>query len=299
MSGRAVPELSVVIVNRNGGERLAECLASVEREAAGKEWEVLVVDNASDDGSPDLAAGRFPGAKLVRNPENIGFARANNQGWRLSSGRFVLFLNPDTVVFPGALGLLLDEIGGAVGIGAVGPALLGGQNVFQVSFGGKVSFFRELIQKSVLNAWWRRRLPGYKSKRSAAWVSGACLMTSREVLEKTGGFDEKFFIYFEDIDFCYRIREQGFQVVFLPEARVFHAGGASASSVPFFSRLEYRKSQFYFYEKHNTRLSRGMLRSYLRLSARLGGVFGSKEGKARAFRRDLLGLLRGKREGRQ
>jgi hypothetical protein len=156
-----------------------------------------------------------------------------------------------------------------------------------------------LIQKSVLNAWWRRRLPGYKSKRSAAWVSGACLMTSREVLEKTGGFDEKFFLYFEDIDLCYRIREQGFRVVFLPEARVFHAGGVSASGVPFFSRLEYRKSQLYFYEKHNSRLSQGLLKIYLRLSARLGGVFGSKGEEARAFRRDLLGLLRVKRAARQ
>ncbi len=293
-----MPELSVVIVNRNGGERLAECLASVEKERAGGDWEVLVVDNASDDGSPDLAAKRFPAVKLVRNRENLGFAKANNRGLGLSRGEFVLFLNPDTVIFPGALDRLSDALCQDIGLGAVGPALLGGQNAFQVSFGGKVNFFRELIQKSVLNAWWRRRLPGYKSKRSAAWVSGACLMTSREVLEKTGGFDEKFFLYFEDIDLCYRIREQGFQVVFLPEARVFHAGGVSTSEAPYFSRLEYRKSQLYFYEKHNSRLSQGLLRIYLRLSARLGNIFDSGELSDKVYRQGLLGLLKAMRPGK-
>jgi GT2 family glycosyltransferase len=292
-----VPELSVVIVNRNGGERLEECLASLEKARAGKEWEILVVDNDSEDGSPEEAAGRFPQAMLVRNRENTGFARANNQGWRLSSGRFVLFLNPDTVVLPGALDLLLDELGRDAGIGAIGPGLICGRNAYQVSFGGEVNFWRELIQKSMLNAWWRRRLHGYKSKRSAAWVSGACLMTSREALDKTGGFDEKFFLYFEDIDLCYRIREQGLRVVFLPQARVFHAGGGATATAPYFCRLEYRKSQLYFYKKHNSRLSQGLLRIYLQLSAWLEGVFGSKGEEARAFRRDLLGLLRAKRAG--
>ncbi|MGB9006901.1 MAG: glycosyltransferase family 2 protein [Candidatus Aminicenantales bacterium] len=294
-----MPELSVVIVNRNGGERLAECLASVEKERAGGDWEVLVVDNASDDGSPDLAAKRFPAVKLVRNRENLGFAKANNRGLGLSRGEFVLFLNPDTALFPGALDRLRDALRQDIDLGAVGPALLGGQNAFQVSFGGKVSFFRELIQKSVLNAWWRRRLPRLRRKRPAAWVSAACLMARRRALEKVGGFDEKFFLYFEDIDLCYRIREQGFRVVFLPEARVFHASGASTVEAPYFSRLEYRKSQLYFYEKHNSRLSQGLLRIYLRLSARLGGVFGSKGEEARAFRRDLLGLLRAMRPGKR
>ncbi len=293
-----MPELSVVIVNRNGGERLAECLASVEREAAGKEWEVLIVDNASGDGSPDLAAKRFPAVKLVRNRKNLGFAKANNRGFGLSRGEFVLFLNPDTVIFPGALGLLLEELRRDPGTGAVGPALFFDENAFQVSFGGKVTFFRELARKSVLNAWRKRRLRRLRRRRPAAWVSGACLMTSREVLEKTGGFDEKFFLYFEDIDLCYRIREQGFRVVFLPEARVFHAGGVSASEAPYFSRLEYRRSQLYFYEKHNSRLSQGLLRIYLRLSARLGNIFGSGELRDKVYRQGLLGLLKAMRPGK-
>ena len=290
-------ELSVIIVNRNGGAGLAQCLASVEKERAGKDWEVLVVDNASTDGSPDMVARRFPDVKLVRNGENLGFAKANNQGLGLSRGEFVLFLNPDTTAFPGSLSLLLEELSRDPGIGAVGPVLVFDENAFQVSFGGKVTFLRELARKSVLNAWRKRRLSRLRHKRPVAWVSGACLMTSREVLEKVGEFDEKIFLYFEDIDLCYRIREQGLRVVFLPQARIFHAGGASTVGVPYFSRLEYRKSQLYFYKKHNAASAQRLLKSYLRLSARLGGLFGSKKEEARTFRRDLLGQLKARKTG--
>ncbi len=288
-------ELSIIIVNRNAGGRLAECLASLEREAVGKDWEVLVLDNASSDGSLDAASKRFPAVELIRNSENVGFARANNQGFRTSRGRFVLFLNPDTVVFPGALGRLVEELRPEPGTGAVGPALVCGQKTFQVSFGEKITFFRELARKSILNAWRRRRLPGLKRKRRTAWVSGACLMTRREVLETVGGFDEKFFLYFEDIDLCYRIRAHGFGIFFVPEARVFHVGGVSASGAPYPSRLEYRKSQVYFYEKHNRASSQRLLKFYLRLSTRLAGMFGSQREEAEVFRRELLKVLKGKR----
>lgn len=289
-------ELSVVIVNYNGGRRLADCLASVEREAAGKDWEILVVDNASRDGSPEAAAERFPAARLIRNSENVGFAKANNQAFRACRGEFVLFLNPDTVAFPGSLALLLKELRRDEGAGAVGPALMLGENVFQVSFGGKVTFFRELVRKSVLNAWRQHRFRGLKRRRPAAWVSGACLLTSHEILDHAGGFDEKFFLYFEDIDLCYRIRALGLSVLFVPQARVFHAGGTSASAAPFPSRLEYRQSQVYFYKKHNPASSLRLLKSYLRLSARMGGLFGPRDAKAKAFRRHLLALL-GEKEG--
>jgi len=294
-----VAELSIIIVNHNAGKRLADCLASVEREAEGKDWEVLVVDNASSDGSHDAAAQRAQAVKLIRNSENVGFAKANNQGLRMSSGRFVLFLNPDTVVFPGALGRLLEELRREPGTGAVAPALLCGKDNFQVSFGEEVTFFRELARKSILNAWRRRRLRRLKGKRRTAWVSGACLMTSREVLENVGGFDEKFFLYFEDIDLCYRIRRRGFSVVFLPEAVVFHAGGVSASGAAYPSRLEYRKSQVYFYKKHNPASSQKLLKVYLRLSARLAGLFGSQSDEAKAFRRELLEVLKEKEAGRR
>lgn len=290
-------ELSVIIVNRNGGDRLEECLASVEKDGAGKDWEVLVVDNASTDGSPNIVARRFPSVKFVRNSENLGFAKANNQGLGLSRGEFVLFLNPDAVANPGSLSLLLEELRRDPGLGAVGPALFFDENAYQVSFGGKVTFFREMARKSVLNAWRKGRLRRLRRRRPVAWVSGACLMAGRRILQSIGGFDEKFFLYFEDIDLCYRIRTQGLRVIFLPEAQVFHAGGASTAGVPYFSRLEYRKSQLYFYEKHNSASSQRLLKSYLRLSARLGGLFGSKKEEAKAFRRDLLGLLKARRTG--
>jgi GT2 family glycosyltransferase len=124
-------------------------------------------------------------------------------------------------------------------------------------------------------------------------------MAGRQILEKAAGFDEKFFLYFEDIDLCYRIREQGLRVIYVPEARVFHAGGVSTSGAPYFSRLEYRKSQLYFYKKHNSASSLKLLRFYLRLSARLGGLFGSKKEEARTFRREVLALGGSKRTPRR
>jgi len=293
-------ELSVIIVSHNARACLSDCLSSLERERAGRGWEILVVDNASDDGSADMVAGRFPSVRLVRNRENTGFAAANNLGIKKSRGRYFLFLNPDTRVLPGALDFLVRAMEARSEIGAAGPALLTGPRSFQVSFGGRVHFFKELVQKTVLNAVWRVRLRSARRQRSVAWVSGACLMVRRGALEKSGGFDDGFFLYFEDIDLCTRIRQAGFEVVFFPQSRVFHSGGASTSTVPLRSRLEYRRSQLRFYGKHNSGLSRRMLRIYLMLEARSSASFRRRESPARAYGRALRRLLRtGEPEGRR
>jgi GT2 family glycosyltransferase len=255
-------ELSVIIVNHNGRGCLPACLSSLERERAGGHWEILVVDNASRDGSADIVEKRFPRVRLVRSAKNVGFAAANNLGLKKTRGEYVLFLNPDTRVFPGAPDFLLRAMKADPGIGAAGPALLAAEGAYQVSFGGRVGFFRELARKCFLNGLRRRRLRSARKPREVVWASGACLLARREVLENIGGFDEGFFLYFEDIDLCYRLREAGYKIVFLPEARVFHAGGISASAASRRSRLEYRRSQVRFYEKHNSRLSLLMLKAY-------------------------------------
>jgi len=266
-----MPELAVVIVNRNGKDALARCLESLRESAQGKDWEVIIADNASDDGSPEAVSRNFPKFRLLRTGGNLGFAKANNMAWKQTRSPFVLFLNPDTVVHPGSLELLVEGMKRDPQAGACGPLLLREGDKPQVSFGGRVSFFRELLQKSLLNPYYKRRLRSKCRPREVTWVSGACLLARREAVEQAAGFDENFFLYFEDIDLCVRMAARGWKVLFLPQVRVFHEGGAATRQfAP--SRLEYRKSQLRFYKRHNSRASLRLLRSYLRLNFFLLGL---------------------------
>lgn len=270
------PLLSVVLVNFNDGAHIEKCLSSVIRNAAGIESEILVVDNRSDDGSPELVERRFPRVRLIRNRENAGFSKANNRAIRESRGEFVLILNTDTELFPGTLGPLIDEMTGHPSTGIAGPALLNARNGVQVSFGGKVDFFREFFRKSFLNAVRSRALAGDSRRRETSWVSGAFMLARRSALVDAGLFDEGFFLYFEDIDLCLRAGEKGWNVVYLPMARAFHEGGATTLPRGLRSRWEYRRSQLRFYGRHCGPVSRRLLRSYIRLSAwslRVRGLF--------------------------
>jgi len=260
------PEVSIILVNYNAKLHLQECLLSLEKNAQDTDYEVIVVDNNSSDGSQELIEKSYPQAKLIRNRENIGFARANNQGLRESKGEFVLFLNPDTVIHPKALERLLEEMKGDRLVGAVGPALLSDRNVYQISFGGRVNFLQELLRKYLLNSYLKFKLKIRQPKQEVRWLSGACLLIRKDILEDSGLFDESYFLYFEDIDLCFRIKEKGFKLIYLPQARVFHRGGASTLPKKLFSRYEYRRSQLYFYRKHNSFLSYCFLRLYLWLN---------------------------------
>jgi len=291
------PEVSIILVNYNDKPHLQECLLSLEENAQGISFEVIVVDNNSSDGSQEFIEKNYSQAKLIRNLKNIGFARANNQGIKESKGEFILFLNTDTLVYPKALEYLLGEMKNDRQVGAAGPTLLRGDNAYQVSFGGRVNFFQELVQKCFLNSYYKLRLKIGQKKRWVRWLSGACLLTRKEILEDVGFFDENFFIYFEDIDLCFRIRKKGLKLLFLPQARVFHRGGATTLRKKTFSRYEYRKSQLYFYRKHNSSLSLFFLWVYLWLNFSFLFLFGYlREHKSSDLRRQFFKLLKDHRE---
>ncbi len=260
------PALSIVLVNFNDASHLPECLSSIETNAAGIDLEVIVVDNASADGSPALVAERFPRVKLIRNEKNEGFGRANNMGVRESRGEFVLFLNTDVVLHPGALELLMGEMRSCPDTGAAGPALLTPPGPFQASFGGRTNFFAELAKKGLLNRLRTRALRRDRRRREVRWVSGAFLLVRRAAFLAAGGFDEGFFLYFEDIDLCERILGKGWKVIFQPAAVSTHHGGATTSARPLLSRVEYRKSQLRLYRKQGSAISLFLLKAYLRFS---------------------------------
>lgn len=258
------PGLSIVLVNYNGGLFLQVCLDSIRERTRDMEVEVVVVDNGSTDGSLDAAAAAFPRVRIIRNERNLGFGAANNRGWRSCRGKLVLFMNTDVVLGSGTLERLRDVLAEAPSVGAAGPALLQAPGIYQVSCGKKSTFWRELFRKSLLNRRLRRTAGRGRTVRSVDWVSGAFLLARREALEAVGGFDEKFFLYFEDIDLCLRIKTAGWKVVYAPGAPSFHEGGASAAAAPLRNRYEYRKSQILFYRKHNSALSLALLKNYLR-----------------------------------
>jgi len=255
--------LSILLVNYNDKENLSRCLASLKGPINGVSREIIVVDNDSNDGSQEFIQVNHPDVKLIQSSENVGFARANNRGLRKCTGEFILLLNTDTVVMPDAIDILMKTIQSDTSLGAVGPALLLKDNTYQVSFGRKVSFFPELLQKIILNPFYKAWLKISRKARLVGWLSAACLLLRTHVLREAGFFDDNFFLYFEDIDLCYSIRKSGYRLLFLPRARVFHVGGATTAGEKGLSRFHYRKSQLYFYRKHNSKVACFMLRSYL------------------------------------
>lgn len=234
-------DCSVVIVNYLTDEVLAECLASLTKTAAPLEFEVIVVDNGGT-----LAGGgfreRFPQVRLVENRENVGFARAANQGLRLARGRHVLCLNPDTVVHQGALAAMVAHLDAHPAVGAVGARLLESDGTLQYScrrfpgyltiFFGRYAVLTRLLPKNTASRDYLYLDWDHRTVREVDWVSGACLMVRREVADRLGAFDEGYFLFVEDMDWCRRIRDAGWRVVYLPDAVVTHHVGASRGPAP-------------------------------------------------------------------
>jgi hypothetical protein len=252
------PDLSVIIVSFNCRGELAACLDSLPAGAGGLALETIVVDNASRDGAARMVAERFPQVRLVANERNRGFAAANNQGLALASGRCVLFLNPDTVVRPGALETLVRTLDGDPGIGICAPQLLDADGTIQPSLRREPTFAALLHQYTPLRvlrvfkgAYRRYKMEDFDfgSAADVEVVMGAAFCVPQGVLEQVGRLDERFFVYFEEMDFCRRVREAGCRVRFQPAAQITHIGGVSAASAT--SNLFFCRSLFRYLRKHN------------------------------------------------
>jgi GT2 family glycosyltransferase len=278
------PKVSVVIVSFNTREDLLGCLASLEHAPKERIEEVVVVDNASGDGSVEAVGRLYPQVRVLANPENVGFARANNQGLRASCGRYVLFLNSDAELRPGALEALSATLERCPEVGIAGPRTLNTDGTVQVSYGPPLSPLAEWKQRRKVRAVTRRE-PGTmrrlevesRSDGSPGWVSGSCLLARRETLEAISGFDERFFLYEEDVDLCLRARRAGWEIAYVAGASVVHHLGRSAKTRPSATRLEYQKSHLLYYHEHNGRLWTGLLRAYLGARA-VVGLLGSLRG---------------------
>lgn len=267
------PRLSIVIVNFNGRGHLEPCLRSLVDHPSSTPAEIVVVDNASTDGSASAVAG-FPGIRLIRLAANVGFSAGNNAGIRATAGELILLLNNDTVVPAGALDRLVARLDADRAAAIAGPRLVDGRGEPELSFGPMISPLGELRQKLVTGLYARRVWPATAWVRRATarerhvdWVSGACLLVRRRVAEQVGLLDERFFLYTEDVDFCASVRAAGWKVLFTPAAEIVHLRGRSRATAPRQMHAAYRRSHVAFYEKHHPRMV-PLLRWYLRIRGR-------------------------------
>ena len=250
-----MPRLSIIIVTFNSRGEIDACLRSLT-DGIHVDREVIVVDNASTDGTAAHIRERWPGIRLVQLGANLGFARATNIGIQQTFGDLVLLLNPDTEVPAGAIDRLVSALERDGEIAVVGPRIVDPEGAAELSFGQMVSPLAELRQK-LLMVGNKRKTPIIRSvvermtrrTKDVDWVTGACLLTRRADLEAVGLLDERFFLYMEDVDLCASIRARGRRVQFVADAEVRHQRGASAT--PAAREAAYRRSYLAFYEKHH------------------------------------------------
>jgi GT2 family glycosyltransferase len=229
--------LSIIIVNWNTRDITRNCLRSVREHVSGIAYEVIVVDNASSDGSVEMIRAEFPDVRLIANDANLGFGRANNQAMRVARGEFFFLLNSDTVIFDEAIQRLVKFIMDDPAIGIAGCKLLFEDRTLQASCSRFPSIRCALLEDLMLYKFLPRRLQGelllggywpHDRARDVDAVWGAAMLVRREVFEQTGGFDERIFMYGEDLEWSMRVRDCGWRIAFTPAAAIIHLNHKSS-----------------------------------------------------------------------
>ena len=265
------PDVSVVIVSFNTCDLLRECLQTLKRQAGGVSYETFVVDNTSRDGSADMVAQEFPEVRLIRSEVNLGFAAANNQAFPLAHGRYVVLLNSDAFLQPDALARSVGCMDADPKIGLGGARLIGRGSSWQPSARMFPSLSNNFMTISGLSAkyphsqFFGRVDRTWADPNQAAqvdWVPGAFSIIRRAVLEEVGYFDENFFLYYEEVDLCRRVKAAGYTIWYWPDVTVVHLGGESSKTLKRLSMSSagsqltlwrMRSALLYYYKHHGAR----------------------------------------------
>lgn len=256
--GYYLVELSVVIVSYNVRGELRQCLSGLLN--LPRQWEVIIVDNRSGDGTPAMLRKKLPFIKCIENQTNLGFARAANQGIRESQGEYVLLLNPDTQVDPESLREMVDFMERNPRVGILGCQIVNQDGIRQYSGRSFPDFTAAFFNsQSLLNRIWPSNSwsSRYMLKKldldkpgQVDWVSGSCMLVRRAVFNVIGYLDHKFFMFVEDVDFCRRAKSAGWKVFYLPYVKIVHANGRSVRQKKIKMLAEHHKSMYYYYLKH-------------------------------------------------
>ncbi len=279
-------KLSIVVVNYNVKNLLKKCLESIFKYEKDIELEVIVVDNNSKDHSQEMLKRDFPRIKLIENKRNVGFSRACNQGIKQSQGRYILLLNPDTEFTSGGFKKMIDFMASKPEVGICGPKMMDQEGNIQFScrsfpsyltaISSSQSILNRIFPENFLSQKYLLREKDHSQISEVDWVSGSCLLTKREMFEKIGLLDERFYMYVEDVDLCYRAKKSGFSVFYFPEVMVIHHIGKSTQKEEFIMQVEHHRSMYYFYKKHHNPnvFLKGIV--FLSIWMRLFFVLGSK-----------------------
>ena len=248
-------KLAIIIVNYNIKNELEKCIESIYQNPPSCDYSINVVDNASKDNSVQMVREKFPNVNLYANKENLGFAKANNIVLRKVKSEFVLILNPDTIVLPRSLDVMLNFIEKDAETAIVGPKLIDyrknvlnscemypslNSELIQSFYLDKLGIFTKWISKFTLSRW------DHNSVREVDWITGACLMVRMKAMNDIGLMDENYFLYYEDVDLCYRIKKKGWKVYFLPDVQIIHHQGRSTKTILDKTILISHKSKYHF-----------------------------------------------------
>ncbi len=265
------PDLSIVIVSWNVAQLLRDCLRSIEDGRGSLAIEVIVVDSSSTDGSPDMVAAEFPEVDLIRCQENIGFPRGNNVGIAKAHGRYILLLNPDTVIQADALSQMVSYLEKHHDVGVVGPQLHNTDGSVQSSRRRFPNLTIGFFESTWLQPFAPQRLLNWYYMFDSAddmlldvdWVMGAALMTRQDVVAQVGGMDEAYFMYSEELDWCRRIKDAGWRIVYLPQAKITHHQGKSSDQVIVQRHIYFNQAKLRYYRKYHGRAAAAVLRLFL------------------------------------
>lgn len=282
-------DVTIIIVSYNTMRLLEACLHSIYKNISGLNFEVIVVDNNSRDGSQEMVKKNFSNVKLIQNKENIGFSKANNQAIRIAKGDYILLLNSDTVLMPGSLDSMVEFMKKDQKVGAIGPKLIDINGAVQPSSGREDRIYTILLRfciprtlsgniKKILAKNHFRKFRKLLGSQVGSYllrseieipteidrISGACFLVDRKIIEEIGLLDEKFFLYSEDADLCFRIKKKGWKIIYFPEAKIIHYGGQASGGdfkpFPFCCGVE---SHYYYVKKHYNKMTSFIVRLLL------------------------------------
>lgn len=268
------PDLSIIIVSWNVRDLLYACLNSIDSQRYGLDLEVIVVDGASVDGSPAMVREAFPWVKLIACDENVGFPRGNNIGLAEANGRYLLLLNPDTEIKGDALPVLVDFLSQQPDVGLVGPQLLNSDGSIQSSRRRFPSLATALFESTwletvappqILRHYYAQDLPDDQIA-DVDWVTGACMLTRHEIYAAIGGLDAGYFMYSEELDWCRRIKDAGWRIVYLPAAQVLHHVGKSSEQAVTARHINFQRAKLRYFRKYHGGLATAVLRTVLLLN---------------------------------
>ncbi|MCB0153707.1 MAG: glycosyltransferase family 2 protein [Anaerolineae bacterium] len=260
-------DLSIIIVNWNTCRLLTQCLTSIYDKVHHYTFEVIVVDNASTDQSVVTIRQQFPQVRLVENNENMGFAGANNQGLAIAQGRYVLLLNSDTIVLPAAFDDMVRFADQHPEAGMIGCKLLNEDGSLQESWAAFPTFWSELTGRLQRH---RQLIDETQGVFEVDWVGGACLLARASALATVGFLDDSYFMYSEETDWCFRVRQQGWKIYYLAEAKIIHLGGGSANRASLPQLVRLYESKIRFFDKHYGKVQATSLRYGLALANSVG-----------------------------